>query len=204
MSATLSIISLIIAAVSATFTGLNFYSNRAVLIKFGEGDKHPLPVVKGEIYASNGKDEIPFSEGILFHLQILNPSPKDIAYFHMQFIVDERLTEMWTLKSFGYVEKTPKIILSDLIKGTGEITIPPSPQGVFKAHSFTPIYAFMSTDGHPFPKKVNFQFKYSVRHFPFIGKKSYYRTFSVDLDLTNAEFEMKSKQKVMQQLITQG
>lgn len=200
MSTTISIISLLIAAISAAFTGLNFYANRAVLIKFGENDKHPLPVVRNEIYAYNGKQTVPFENGIIFNFQVLNPSPKDIAYFNMHFISDDRIAQVWTMKSFGYMEKETKIIMTDPIKGKREINIPYSTQGVFKAHSFTPIYAFMSTDGFPFPQKVNFQFNYSVRRFPFIGKKSYYKEFSIDLDLTNVELGMKSKQKVMKQL----
>ena len=39
MSTIISVISLFIAAISAMFTGLNLYSNRAVLIKFGEDDR---------------------------------------------------------------------------------------------------------------------------------------------------------------------
>lgn len=203
MSAIISIISLSIAAISALFTGLNFYANRAVLIKFGEEDKHPLPIIKNEIYAYNGVQTVPFKNGIMFHFQILNPSPKDIAYFNMHFVSDDRITQVWTMKSFGYMEKEPKIIMNDPIKGKGEINIPYSTQGVFKAHSFTPIYAFMSTDEFSFPQQVNFQFNYSVRRFPFIGKKSYYKEFSIDLDLTNVELGMKSKQKAMKQLTQQ-
>lgn len=199
---TISIISLFIAAASALFTALNFYSNRAVLILFGKSDIHPLPVTEGEIYATDSEKTVPFSNGILFHLQVLNPSPKDIAYFHMQFVADDRLAEVWTMKSFGYMNE-PNIIMYDPIKGRGEINIPESPQGIFKAHSFTPLYAFMSTDGSPFPHYVNFQFKYSVRHFPFLGKRSFYKVLSVNLDLTNVEIEMKLKQKAMQQLTSQ-
>lgn len=200
MSTIISVISLFIAAISAMFTGLNFYSNRAVLIKFGEDDNHPLPVVENEIYAYSGKQTAPFNNGIMFHFQILNPSPKDIAYFNMHFVSDGRIAQVWTMKSFGYMEKEPKIIMTDPIKGKGEINIPYSTQGTFKAHSFTPMYVFMSTDEFPFPQKVSFQFNYSVRHFPFIGKKSYYKKFSINLDLTNVESGMKSKQKVMKQL----
>lgn len=202
MSTVISIISLVIAAVSAIFTGLNFYANRAVLIKFGEDDKHPLPIVNGEIYASTGNQKVPFKNGIIFNFQVLNPSPKDIAYFNMHYEADGRISQVWTIKSFGFMEGDPKIVMVDPIKGKGEINIPYSTQGVFKAHSFTPIYAFMSTDEFLFPQKVNFQFYYSVRHFPFIGKKSYYNKFSIDLDLTNVELEMKAKQKVMTQLTT--
>lgn len=116
MSTIISVISLFIAAISAMFTGLNLYSNRAVLIKFGEDDNHPLPVVENEIYAYSGKQTVSFNNGIMFHFQILNPSPKDIAYFNMHFVSDGRIAQVWTMKSFGYMEKEPKIIMTDPIK----------------------------------------------------------------------------------------
>lgn len=184
-----------------------------MLIFFDADDLVPAPIVRSEITADyidkNGdKHEIPFSNGILYHIQVLNPSPSDIAYFHMQYVVDGELhKDVWTQKSFGWVDnadKKVKIVMHDLIKGSGEIPIPDSPQGVFKAHSYTPLYVFLSTDNSPFPKKVQFTFKYAVRSFPYLGKRNRYKTFSADLDISNVQLEIQSKTKVMQQLTSQG
>lgn len=202
----ISIISLIISGLSATVAILSFTSNKAELIFFRDDDLEPLAIIKSEIFArykdDNGKEkQIPFPNGILYHIQVFNPSPQDIAYFHMEFIVDKEIhKDVWTLKTLGWATDRAKIVMNDLIHGPGEIFIPSAPQGVFKAHSFTPLYLFVTTDGSPFPKQLSFQFKYAVRSFPYFGKKHRYKSFRRDLDLSNVELGMKSKQEAMKQL----
>lgn len=202
----ISIISLIISGLSATAAILSFTSNKAGLIFFRDDDLEPLAIVNSEIFArykdDNGKEKrIPFPNGILYHIQVFNPSPQDIAYFHMGFIVDKEIyKDVWTLKTLGWATNRAKIIMNDLVHGPGEIFIPTAPQGVFKAHSFTPLYLFVTTDGSPFPKQLSFQFKYAVRSFPYFGKKHRYKSFIRDLDLSNVKLEMTSKQQAMKQL----
>ena len=90
--------------------------------------------------------------------------------------------------------------MNDPIHGPGEIYIPDAPQRVFKAHSFTPLYLFVATDGSPFPKQLTFQFKYSVRSFPYFGKDHYHKVFVRNLDLSSVQEEMQSKKDLMKQL----
>ena len=202
---TISIISLIISGLSATVAILSFTSNKAELIFFHD-DLEPLAIVNSEIFAryknDSGKEkQIPFPNGILYHIQVFNPSPQDIAHFHMEFIVDKKIhKDVWTLKTLGWATDRAKTVMNDLIHGPGEIFIPSAPQGVFKAHSFTPLYLFVTTDGSPFSKQLSFQFKYAVRSFPYFGKKHRYKSFRRDLDLSNVELGMKSKQEAMKQL----
>ncbi|WP_283586319.1 hypothetical protein [Limosilactobacillus vaginalis] len=203
---TISIISIFVSALSATIAFLSFTSSRAELIFFRDDDLKPLAIVNSEIFAKytdhSGKEQrIPFPNGILYHIQVFNPSPQDIAFFHMEFIVDKEIhRDVWTLKTLGWATDRAKIVMNDLIHGPGEIFIPTAPQGVFKAHSFTPLYLFVTTDGSPFPKHLSFQFKYAVRSFPYFGKKHRYKLFVRDLDLSNVKLEMTSKQEAMKQL----
>lgn len=190
-SHTIAILSLIVSAVSAfaaVFGVLAFMANRREIISFGANSKIEWsPIAQGEIIAKGkkGKKEhiVPFNNGFLIHLQFLNPSPNDIAYFGMQFQWDGKIIEPWTHKSFGYLDGPIKIILLDPLH-TAEIPIPPANQGVFKANSFNPLYVFASTDEGPLPQKATFSFKYAVRKFPYIGKRNHYSTFSAELNLT--------------------
>lgn len=119
----------------------------------------------------------------------------------MEFIADKLIhKDVWTLKTLGWATDNAKIVMNDPIHGPGEIYIPDAPQGVFKSHSFTPLYLFVSTDDGPFPKQLTFQFKYSVRSFPYFGKDHYHKIFIRDLDLSNVQEEMQSKKDLMQQL----
>ena len=201
----ISIISLIISGLSATISILSFASNKAELIFFNS-DLQPGAIINSEIAAiykdeKGKKRQIPFPNGILYHIQVFNPSPKDIAYFHMEFIADKLIhKDVWTLKTLGWATDNAKIVMNDPIHGPGEIYIPDAPQGVFKAHSFTPLYLFVSTDDGSFPKQLTFQFKYSVRSFPYFGKDHYHKIFIRDLDLSNVQEEMQSKKDLMQQL----
>lgn len=207
-SHTIAILSLIISAVSAfaaVFGVLAFMASRREIISFGANSNNDWsPIAKGEIIAKvkdGKKDKIEqFNNGFLIHLQFLNPSPSDIAYFGMQFQWDNKIISPWTLKSFGYSDGPVKIILLDP-KLTAEIPIPPATQGSFKANSFTPLYIFASTDEGPLPKEATFSFKYAVRKFPYIGKKNHYSTFSIDLNLTKLPELQKSQIESMKQLI---
>lgn len=206
MEIKISLISIIISALSVAISMLSFVSNKAELIIFEPGNEEgALPVIDGELKViyndSKGKKhEIDSADGLLFHIQVFNPSPKDIAYFHMGFTLLGRPAELWTKKSFTWATDNPKIILFDPIHGSGEINIPEATQGVFKAHSFTPLYLYMPIDLKPIPPKAYFQFKYAVRRFPFIGKASRYSEFTKELSLTGFSEIMKAKHKTMQQL----
>ena len=207
-SNTIAILSLIISAISAfaaVFGVLAFVANRREIISFSANSKSNWsPIAKGEIVAKvregKKKNVVPFDNGFLIHLQFLNPSPKDIAYFGMQFQWDGKTIAPWTHKSFGYLDGPVKIILQVPLH-TAEIPIPLALQGVFKANSFTPLYLFASTDNNPLPQKATFSFKYAVRKFPYIGKKNHYSTFSVDLNLTKLPELQKLQIESMKQLM---
>lgn len=204
-----SIISLIFSGTSVVVSMISLLANRSMLIFFGDDDLVPMAITRSELTAiytdkKGNKHKVPFTDGILYHIQVFNPSPSDIAYFHMHYVIDDQMPkDVWTQKSFGWVDsvdKKVKVVMYDPIKGSGEIPIPDSPQGVFKAHSFTPLYVFLNTEDSPFPKKVKFTFKYAVRKFPYLGKHHRYKTFSADLDISNVQAEIRSKTKAMQQL----
>lgn len=209
MTITSTIVSLALSSLSVFISTLSFTSSRPTLIFFNKNSE-PSGIINLEINAiyddeKGEKQTVSFGEGVLYHIQVFNPSPHDIAYFHMEFI-DNNLKhrDVWTYKSFGWASNKPKIVHKDPIKGTWEIYIPEAPQGVFKAHSFTPLYAFFSTTEGPFPTKATFKFKYAVRSFPYLGAKHRYKTFSKTLDLANISTEMQSKQKLMKELKQPG
>lgn len=201
----ISVISILVSAISVIISILSFTSNKAELIFFGSDDTSPLPVIEGELSATYKNDKgkiqkIDFPEGLLYHIQVFNPSPKDIAYFGMSFLFNGRPTEVWTNKTLGWATDNPKVILFDPIHGSGEINIPNAPQGVFKAHSFTPLYLFMGIDIVPIPPIAKFHFEYAVRRFPYFGKKNRYSEYEVTLQLTDFSEMLQSKRKSMQQL----
>ena len=206
MEIIISIISILISALSVTIAILSFASNKAELIIFKSKDgEDALPVISGElkaVYTDFKKKEhtINSIEGLLFHIQVFNPSPKDIAYFHMGFTLNDRPAEMWTKKSFAWATDDPKILYYDLLHGPSEINIPEERQGVFKAHSFTPLYLYMPIDLSPIPPKASFQFRYAVRRFPYVGKAHRYSEFIEEFSLKSFSEILQSKNKVMQQL----
>lgn len=202
----ISVISISISAISMIIAILSFASNKAELIFFGSDDAVPLPVTTSEIFATY-KDKhdkikkIEFPEGLLYHIQVFNPSPKDIAYFGMMFTFNGQPTEVWTKKTLGWATDSPKIISYDPIRGTGEINIPPAPYGVFQAHSFTPLYIFMPIDISPIPPTAEFQFEYAVRRFPYFGKNRRYSEYKVTLQLKDFDEILKLKRESMKQLM---
>lgn len=206
----LAIISLIVSAISAfasVFGILSFIANRREIISFAPtSPKSWDPIAKGEIIAKikdGKKDKFEyFDNGFLIHLQFLNPSPHNIAYFDMHFEWEDKVSAPWNLKTFGYYDGPVKAILHDP-KITTELFIPEAPQGVFNANSFTPLYLFASTDNGPIPKEATFSFKYAVRKFPYIGKKNHFSTFTMDLDLTELPKQLKLQQESMKQLMHQ-
>lgn len=202
----ISIISLLISGLSSTVALLSFASNKSKLIFFGDDDPVPEAIIESEITADRinekGKTEqLPFPNGILYCIQVFNPSPQDISFFNMQYIVDGEIPKnVWSEKTIEWFSDNAKVIMHDPIHGSGEIYIPDTSFGVFKAHSFTPLYLFVSTDGSPYPKQLRFQFNYAVRSFPYFGKNHHYKSFVKDLDITNTEKEMQLKTEAMKQL----
>lgn len=201
----ISIISISISAISVIIAILSFTSSKAELIFFNSEDTSPLPTINGELYATykdkKGKTKrIDFPEGLLYHIQVFNPSPKDIAYFGMMLTFNGRPTEAWTRKTLGWATDDPKIILYDPIHGSGEISIPSASYGVFQAHSFTPLYIFMPIDITPIPPTADFQFEYAVRRFPYFGKDRRYSKYKVTLQLKDFGEILKLKRASMKRL----
>lgn len=207
-TASISIISLVISGISVFIALLSFISNKAELIFFSDqNNEKPEAITDGEIktvYISNKqRKRVNLPEGILYHVQILNPSPKDIAYFHMEFLFDKKPTSMITTNSFAWLTDKVRFEKYDPIQGSGTLPLPSEPQGVFKAHSFTPLYAFTPLEVGNLPQDVEFQFRYAVRKFPYIGKRNHYQTFKIKLDLSGTKESIAVKTKAMKQLTQQ-
>lgn len=200
----IAIISLIIAALSTVISILSFFSNKRELIELTQStSKSWIPIATGEIkceFIKNKSANFDLPMGIMVHLQILNPSPKDIAYFHVQYSFDDRLQEVWTKDTVGWANDIPKFLRFDLIHGYGELPFIQSPQGCFKANSLTPFYLYARLDDCPLPKHISVAFRYSVRKFPYIGKRNHFSTYELELDTSDLNKMLQSKQEAMKQL----
>lgn len=200
----LTIISLIISIISgmaALVAILGYWSNRRELIQFMETSNDSYSaLIEGQLFYHTERGErMSLPPGVLVHYQFLNPSPNDIAYFHMGFIANGRIVPSITERSVIDYNKHPTFKLYDL-KSTTVIQLPKDPQGIFKANSLTPIYGFLPIEHGPIPDEVTFYIRYAIRKFPYIGKSNHYQTFKHSIKLTNFEMITKSNRKVMRQL----
>lgn len=171
-------IPIIVSVFSLIIATRSFNTNRAK-IKFLKEISQPyyfvnanqLILVSGE---DKSKELYSFPMGILFHVSVLNSSPKDVAYFNIHCEINKTLDEVYTKKSLAYIpgdnnvvvfKKTPYVV--------GEIPIPDEPQGKFEANSLTPLYCFIGLDKYlspnQLPEKVTFKISYAIRkwYFPF-------------------------------------
>lgn len=107
-----------------------------------------------------------FPSGILIHLNVLNSSPQDVAYFNVLFSSEGKVLEAYTMKSISYIPHSMKIILSKEDK-QGEIPLIEKPHGKFLANSDTPIYTFLRLDNifqkASLPNDLTFQIQYAIR-----------------------------------------
>lgn len=130
---------------------------------------------------------LPFPKGVLKRINILNPSPVDVAYFNLHATIDNQELEVYTQNSFAYLPK-PYVFEYTRSNGwTGEIPIPSSPQGKFKANSNNTFYLFVPFDkmlylAKHLPKKCTIEFSYALRtfHRPFMP----YTTKKIEIDPT--------------------
>ncbi len=201
-------ISITISLIALILSGLTYLRNRRNLIQLVPTNEHMYQVVaSGQIAVcpvsnkENICDILP--DGILVQLSFLNPSPVDIAYFHLGFFTDDYLIEAITEKSYDYKSQCAFIYTSS--DGlSGEIKFPHQPYGSFKANSYTSFACFMPIrELDTVPKKVDLQISYAIKRFPFIGKTNSYKVMSIPLDLSNIGQEIQKQKKLMQQVQVQ-
>lgn len=203
----ISIISLIISSLSAAITIFSFFRNRSELFQLMSTDKKGYEViVAGEISFKDDKgDKKYLPDGLMVHLQFLNPSPNDIAYFHLQFEYkiehQTMIKEIFTQTSVGWATDNPKFVFSDGMK-TSELPFVKNPSGKIPANSLFPLYAFISLDDIPVPQEMTLVMRYAVRRFPYITQKGHYKTYKLKLDLLTYPKELRQKQAVVKLLST--
>lgn len=169
---------IIISVFSLIIATRSFNTNRA-RIKFLKKIFQPYYLVnENQLALVSGDDKSKvlynFPMGILFHISVLNSSPKDVAFFNLHCEINKSLDEIYTKQSLAYIKGKDNVVIfkrsQDFI---GEITIPEEPQGKFEANSLTPLYSFIRLDKYIFndqlPKKVTFKLSYAMRkwYFPF-------------------------------------
>jgi len=166
----ISIISIFISLTSALSAFLSYKSNQPK-IHFINKVKFHIEIMDANeiklISNRSGKVLYRFPNGILFHLGVLNSSPKDVAFFNLHCDVDKKLDEIFTKSSLGYIREEGTFIL-EKNNFKAEIQLPNMPQGKFKANSYTPIYAFLRIDKYLLqeqtPKKVTLNISYAVNN----------------------------------------
>ncbi|WP_461240297.1 hypothetical protein [Paucilactobacillus sp. N302-9] len=193
--------SIIVSIVSVFIAALSFLKNKSELLELRHpGDSDWSAMTMGEISYINDKGRInPLPDGLLVKFQFLNPSPNDVAYFHLHFTANNRAEDVWTHKTVSWDTEKPKFIIQEL-NTQGEINLLKNVQGIFPAHSFTPVYAFMSKVDGPFPDKITFTIKYAVRKFPYIGKKNRYTTYQLELNTFDFEKKLREKHHIVEKM----
>ncbi|WP_447353071.1 hypothetical protein ACM665_05255 [Enterococcus faecalis] len=196
----ISLVISIISGLAALFAIMGYLSSRPTLIQFMDTNKDSYScITEGQIYYEDDMGNIRYlPAGILVHYQFFNSSPRDIAYFHLGFEIDGKITEAFTELSVSPQAKKPTFRFFDLMK-TYIISFPKEPQGIFKANSLTPIYGFLPIESFP-PKEVTFFIRYAIRKFPYIGKRNYYTTFKHTVTPNDFVMITQANRKVIQQL----
>lgn len=207
-------IPIVISAIATLISLLGYLRNRPKLIQIRKtSSKMYEPIVEGQIGAEYFEHEkiqlTPLPAGIIIHLAFLNTSPSDISYFSIGFYEkvsrnETRLVECYTRQSLLIDNPTLKFIYSAPNGDFCEIYFPKNTYGLFKAHSYTPLWFFMPLrPKDKIPKKIKFNLNYAMRSFPFFGKNSYTKKLTIKLNLSNLEKELIEQQELMQDMPNQ-
>lgn len=151
----LSIVSILIALVSLIYSALTYNANKARIKIINKNDPMKYNYMKyGTLkmisYDDPPKELYTFSRGILVVVEVLNPSPKDVAYFNLGFYVNgsyrPAITEMNLQGVSGVLE--PHKYAYDINGISGTLTLIKDMNGQFKANSLTQVFTFLNTDQH--------------------------------------------------------
>ncbi|WP_057871064.1 hypothetical protein [Liquorilactobacillus ghanensis] len=126
----------------------------------------------------------------MVRFNFLNSTSRDIAFFHSCFYVNNELKELYTNRTVAWNSSNPHFIWN---KGdsSSDLIFPDNVNGIFKANSLTPFYAYIPLpENESVPKKITFSIKIAVRRFPYITIKQQYTEICYEYDLTNFSIEL--------------
>ena len=185
-------IPIIISFISLIISILVACSNRKTLQV--EINKNLEIVRGGEIFMLDD-DEIPesYGNGLLTTIEVVNPSPKDIAFFDLRAFYPETNLNVHLLTKRTIFDKfRDKPCWRAIESQNGEVNlmeliIPETNYGIFKANSFTRfhIVVFPNTD----TKKLNLSFKVAIKarikdKFAVTGRKKF-KFYGVSYDINS-------------------
>ncbi|MEK3644443.1 hypothetical protein [Aeribacillus sp. FSL M8-0235] len=125
----------------------------------------------------------PYGNGIIAKIEVVNPSPKDIAFFDLRAFYPETNLNVHLLTKRTMLDKYRDKTLWRAIESQEgnvnlmELTIPDTNYGIFKANSFTRFHIVMFPD--PDAKELLLSFKVAIKakfikdQFALTGRKKF-------------------------------
>ena len=154
---TYELFALILSVVSVYISLYTLYKNRKI-ITVTWGNLRPVSSGQVYIYSNDGRCET-YGQGFLLTIDIVNPSPSDIAFFDLRAFDSKTNinTYLLTRKALLPLYKDSKIYCSDE-KISFELDIPEKQYGVLKANSFSKFDIFIMPNEY-IENSINISFK---------------------------------------------
>lgn len=181
-------ISMLISFISLGISIFTLWKNRKRLtVYFPE----KLEVVPDNcLFLVTGQSEVSsYGEGFLITLEIVNPSPNDIAFFDLRVFNPSNNQNHYLLTRKTLLPKFKSSYIGLItFNNNFELTIPEANYGIFKSNSFTRIDIFIMVS-HNISDQLNLSFKVAKNSlfkdkFAITNRKKY-KKYSKDFDLSN-------------------
>ncbi|MBC1642300.1 hypothetical protein HCB41_00220 [Listeria welshimeri] len=181
---------------TVSFSGLAVFMSAYALFKNRKNLTVTLPdnleiIAKDQIVLTNSNGDVStLDNGFLYTLQIVNPSPNDIAYFDLRaFSPDNNLnTYALTRKALSTTFKDAKIFKYDGDESY-ELEIPDKNYGVFKANSYTHLDLFILPQPH-IKNNIVVSFKIAksalLKDSFAVTNRKRYKFYSTNFDISNS------------------
>lgn len=154
----------LIISLASFFVSMNaLYKNRKTLtVTWSE--LQPIPSGSIFVYSGNVECET-YGEGFLCTIDIVNPSPNDIAFFDLRAFDSKpnRNTYLLTRKTLLPIYKNARIYRNHNANNF-ELEIPEKGYGILKASSFTKLDIFVLPNEH-IGNAINISFKIAVKSY---------------------------------------
>jgi hypothetical protein len=162
----LKVVPIVISAIALTVSIIVAWTNRRTIhVDISKN----LEVVEGgtAFFINDDGQPAPYDDGLLATIEVVNPSPKDIAFFDLRaFYPDTNMnTHLLTKRTMLSIHRTKTLWRAIETKSETpllmELIVPETNYGIFKANSFTRFHILMFPDKTS--KRLNLSFKVALR-----------------------------------------
>lgn len=151
-------------------------------------------------------DPLPYSDCVIATIEIVNPSPRDIAFFDLRAFYPENLNaDFLTRRAILYKNRDNPVMQIENFNGRDnrlrELIIPYTNYGIFKSNSFTRFHIVMFPD--PDAEKILLSFKVAMKarikdQFAVTGRKKF-RFFGKRYNISHWKKQLPQSQQSEQE-----